>query len=221
MSENVVPLGHTITMCVVEDEQQNKLFCKWIILASRQSCRTASTPEDSHEQQQNNILKQQNKGAVNDSRVRGPIPSVPNTATHSHAVLFLHKSDCLPLGSLSPTWTLKRPVMGMINGSRKKKGGHHATMKWSGHEKLFTKAVCLYNNCVFLIEAPRKDAHWNFALTMHNTQSLYIPSRHSRWISEATCEQTKAFVDPLDFFRWPSPIRTQQRTQREKINGCF
>lgn len=116
-------------MCVVENEQQNKLFCKWIILASRQSCRTASTPDDSHEQQQNNILKQQNKGAVNDSRVRGPIPSVPNTATHSHAVLFLHKSDCLPLGSLSPTWTLKRPVMGMINGSRKKKGG--TTQLWN------------------------------------------------------------------------------------------
>ncbi|KAK4019655.1 hypothetical protein OUZ56_001668 [Daphnia magna] len=69
VSENVVPLGHTITMCVVEDEQHNKLFCKWIILAARQSCRTASTPDDSHEQQQNNILKQQNKGAVNDSRI--------------------------------------------------------------------------------------------------------------------------------------------------------
>lgn len=35
------------------------------------------------------------------------------------AVAFLHKSDCLPLGSLSPTRTLKGPVMGMINGTRK------------------------------------------------------------------------------------------------------
>ncbi|EFX74499.1 hypothetical protein DAPPUDRAFT_108819 [Daphnia pulex] len=54
--------------------------------------------------------------------IHQPEPKRAAGPAHSTRLLqlpFLHKSDCLPLGSLSPTRTLKGPVMGMINGTRK------------------------------------------------------------------------------------------------------